>query len=81
MLGLCSTWQHACRFGAALIITKVDEPDTEAALLSQEEAMLVASRLHRVLRPVILRRLKEVVAKDLPAKVLTGVAHHAQRCH
>ena len=37
--------------------------------------MLVASRLHRVLRPVILRRLKEVVAKDLPAKVPTEAAY------
>ena len=47
----------------------VDEADGEAGLLSAEEALLVAGRLHRVLRPFVLRRLKESVASELPPKV------------
>lgn len=40
-----------------------------AAELSEEESLLVTNRLHQVLRPFVLRRLKEAVAADLPAKV------------
>jgi len=47
----------------------VDEAGSEEGLLSQEEALLVAGRLHRVLRPFVLRRLKESVAAELPPKV------------
>lgn len=47
----------------------VDDASNEAGLLSQEEALLVAARLHRVLRPFVLRRLKESVATELPPKV------------
>jgi len=37
--------------------------------LSEEETLLVIRRLHKVLRPFILRRLKKDVEKDLPDKV------------
>jgi hypothetical protein len=40
-----------------------------AALLDQEEYLLVTNRLHQVLRPFMLRRLKEQVASELPQKV------------
>ena len=41
---------------------------TAEALLNEEEVLLVTNRLHQVLRPFILRRLKESVATDLPKK-------------
>lgn len=37
--------------------------------LSEEESLLVIRRLHKVLRPFLLRRLKKDVEKDLPNKV------------
>ena len=37
--------------------------------LNEEEALLVIKRLHKVLRPFLLRRLKKDVEKDLPDKV------------
>ncbi|CCH41498.1 ATP-dependent helicase STH1/SNF2 [Wickerhamomyces ciferrii] len=37
--------------------------------LSEEETLLVIRRLHKVLRPFLLRRLKKEVEKDLPDKV------------
>ncbi|VBB88438.1 Catalytic subunit of the SWI/SNF chromatin remodeling complex, putative [Yarrowia lipolytica] len=37
--------------------------------LSEEETLLIIKRLHKVLRPFLLRRLKKDVAKDLPDKV------------
>ncbi|GIL98876.1 hypothetical protein Vretimale_4209, partial [Volvox reticuliferus] len=40
----------------------------DVAALSQEEYLLVTSRLHQVLRPFMLRRLKESVASELPSK-------------
>src|SRR5699024_2605072 len=36
--------------------------------LSEEEQLLVIRRLHKVLRPFLLRRLKKDVEKDLPEK-------------
>ena len=36
--------------------------------LSEEEQLLVIRRLHKVLRPFLLRRLKKDVEKDLPDK-------------
>lgn len=39
--------------------------------LSEEETLLVIRRLHKVLRPFLLRRLKKDVEKDLPDKVET----------
>ena len=41
----------------------------EAALLTDEESLLVTTRLHQVLRLFMLRRLKTTVAQDLPKKV------------
>ncbi len=40
----------------------------EEELLREEEALLVADRLHLVVRPFLLRRLKADVAPDLPPK-------------
>lgn len=37
--------------------------------LSEEETLLIIRRLHKVLRPFLLRRLKKDVEKDLPNKV------------
>ncbi|CAK9437972.1 uncharacterized protein LODBEIA_P23500 [Lodderomyces beijingensis] len=37
--------------------------------LTEEESLLVIRRLHQVLRPFLLRRLKKDVEKDLPDKV------------
>lgn len=37
--------------------------------LSEEESLLIIRRLHKVLRPFLLRRLKKDVEKDLPDKV------------
>lgn len=45
------------------------EGDESAALLTEEEQLVVTSRLHQVLRPFVLRRLKESVASQLPEKV------------
>ncbi|SCU88385.1 LADA_0E09824g1_1 [Lachancea dasiensis] len=50
--------------------------------LTEEETLLVIRRLHKVLRPFLLRRLKKEVEKDLPDKVekvikckLSGLQH------
>jgi ATP-dependent helicase STH1/SNF2 len=37
--------------------------------LNEEEALLIIRRLHKVLRPFLLRRLKKDVEKELPDKV------------
>jgi ATP-dependent helicase STH1/SNF2 len=37
--------------------------------LNEEESLLIIRRLHQVLRPFLLRRLKKDVANDLPDKV------------
>ena len=37
--------------------------------LTEEEALLVIRRLHKVLRPFLLRRLKKDVESELPDKV------------
>ena len=42
--------------------------------LEEEEVLLVTSRLHQILRPFMLRRLKENVASELLSKV-SGSAH------
>lgn len=44
--------------------------------LSEEETLLVIRRLHKVLRPFLLRRLKKDVEKDLPNKVEKVVKCH-----
>eukprot|EP00798_Chlamydomonas_sp_ICE-L_P010150 gene10150-8053_t len=43
--------------------------EATAKALSQEEYLLVTNRLHMVLRPFMLRRLKETVTKELPEKI------------
>jgi len=52
-----------------------DDDAVHAALLNEEEVLIVTNRLHQVLRPFILRRLKDAVVADLPAKV-----EHVIRC-
>lgn len=37
--------------------------------MNEEEALLVVKRLHKVLRPFLLRRLKKDVESELPDKV------------
>jgi len=37
--------------------------------LNQEETLLIIRRLHKVLRPFLLRRLKKEVESQLPEKV------------
>ncbi|KAM1066671.1 hypothetical protein ACFX2B_021816 [Malus domestica] len=41
----------------------------EQALLSEEENLLIINRLHQVLRPFVLRRLKHKVENQLPEKI------------
>ena len=62
---------QACRFAGGLraVLPEGEDAESEASLLGQEEALLVADRLHLVLRPFMLRRLKEDVAAELPQKV------------
>lgn len=61
-----------CRFAGGLrgVLPEGEDANSESAMLGQEEALLVADRLHLVLRPFMLRRLKVDVAADLPQKVL-----------
>ena len=49
-----------------------DDQSAESAMLDEEESLLVTNRLHQVLRPFMLRRLKESVATELPQKVCPG---------
>lgn len=44
-----------------MFFTKVD--------LNEEETILIIRRLHKVLRPFLLRRLKKEVEAQLPEKV------------
>jgi SNF2 family DNA or RNA helicase len=39
------------------------------ALLTEEENLLIINRLHQVLRPFMLRRLKHKVENELPEKI------------
>jgi len=41
----------------------------DQALLSEEENLLIINRLHQVLRPFMLRRLKHKVESELPEKI------------
>lgn len=55
----------------------------EASLLSEEEYLLLTGRLHSVLRPFMMRRLKEAVATELPGKVgepTGGQQHRHSSC-
>eukprot|EP00897_Mesotaenium_endlicherianum_P005993 jgi/Mesen1/5421/ME000269S04551 len=53
----------------------VNDGAPDQALLTEEENLLVINRLHQVLRPFMLRRLKERVESELPEKV-----EHLVRC-
>lgn len=44
--------------------------------LNQEETLLIIRRLHKVLRPFLLRRLKKEVESQLPEKVITLTKGH-----
>jgi len=46
----------------------VKEKDNQIFELSEEEQLLVINRLHQVLRPFLLRRVKSEVEKELPPK-------------
>lgn len=46
-----------------------NDPDDEESVLSQEERMLIVHRLHEVMRPFMLRRVKDQVLDQLPDKV------------
>jgi ATP-dependent helicase STH1/SNF2 len=41
--------------------------------LNEEESILIIKRLHKVLRPFLLRRLKKDVESELPEKVETVI--------
>jgi SNF2 family DNA or RNA helicase len=43
--------------------------DSDAVALSQEEQMLIVHRLHELLRPFVLRRVKDQVLDQLPDKI------------
>lgn len=49
------------------------EKDNQLYELSEEEQLLVINRLHQVLRPFLLRRVKSEVAKELPPKSETVI--------
>jgi len=40
--------------------------------LNNEETLLIIRRLHKVLRPFLLRRLKKEVESQLPEKVISS---------
>ena len=50
-----------------------ENESAESVLLGEEESLLVINRLHQVLRPFMLRRLKDSVATELPPKVCPPV--------
>ena len=54
--------------GRAAAVGAEDADADDASLLDEETRLLVTSRLHQVLRPFFLRRLKADVAGELPAK-------------
>ena len=47
--------------------------DEERLQLNEEEQLLIIKRLHKVLRPFLLRRLKKDVESELPDKVETVI--------
>lgn len=49
-------------------ITKSSGGD-EAGQLNEEEKLLIINRLHQVLRPFLLRRIKKEVESELPDKI------------
>lgn len=50
--------------------------------LNEEETILIIRRLHKVLRPFLLRRLKKEVEAQLPEKVcLTAPEIETRKCY
>lgn len=49
--------------------SKVANNEKQAFELSEEEQLLIINRLHQVLRPFLLRRVKSEVEKELPNKI------------
>eukprot|EP00347_Sterkiella_histriomuscorum_P012579 403368026 len=49
--------------------SKVNPTEKQAFELSEEEQLLIINRLHQVLRPFLLRRVKAEVEKELPNKI------------
>ncbi|KAG6545775.1 hypothetical protein Mapa_012736 [Marchantia paleacea] len=47
----------------------VSDSTPNQALLTEEENLLIINRLHQVLRPFMLRRLKQKVENELPEKI------------
>lgn len=47
----------------------VTDATTDQDLLTQEENLLIINRLHQVLRPFMMRRLKQKVENELPEKI------------
>ena len=47
---------------------QLQKQDSTIFELSEEEQLLVINRLHQVLRPFLLRRVKSEVEKELPPK-------------
>lgn len=47
----------------------MSDEEREAMELSEEEQLLIINRLHQILRPFLLRRVKKDVAADLPQKI------------
>ena len=50
------------------VTSKALKQDNTIFELSEEEQLLVINRLHQVLRPFLLRRVKAEVEKELPPK-------------
>lgn len=48
--------------------------------LNEEETILIIRRLHKVLRPFLLRRLKKEVEAQLPEKVTDGFEWMKPQC-
>ena len=48
---------------------QMTDEEREAMELSEEEQLLIINRLHQILRPFLLRRIKKDVAKELPQKI------------
>jgi len=49
--------------------TKISGEEKKALDLTEEEQLLLINRLHQVLRPFLLRRVRKEVEKELPDKI------------
>lgn len=53
----------------SLAVNKYTNDKDKEAQLTEEEQLLIINRLHQVLRPFLLRRVKKEVAAEIPNKV------------